>query len=182
MRRYRALRHGADGWTLVDTEDDAYPVVRGVAVDGDLRAGHLVTADPEAVEAGELGEFETVEATLFAFADGVTGLFEEAIDVWREAQREGHGVNSRVTFDTSREPNGALYAFADPVGVDVFREFRDGERPLEPLLERVSADPPHELFVFRPAGHEFVLVYIVLDRGSVLADTVRDTYDCPRAP
>jgi hypothetical protein len=182
MRRYRALRRETDGWTLVDTEDDAYQAVRGVAVDGGLRPGHLVAADPGAVDAGELDEFETVETTLFAFADGVTGLFEEAIDVWREAQREGSGVNSRVTFDTSREPNGALYAFADPPGADVFREFQDGQRPLEPLLERVSAGPPHELFVFRPAGHEFVLVYIVLQKGSVLADTVRDTYGCPRAP
>jgi hypothetical protein len=32
----------------------------------------------------------------------------------------------------------------------------------------------------RPVEHDFVVVYLVLHRDSVLADTVRDTYDCPR--
>lgn len=37
-----------------------------------------------------------------------------------------------------------------------------------------------EVFVMRPADEQFVLVYIVLRKGGLLADTVRDTYHCPR--
>jgi hypothetical protein len=37
-----------------------------------------------------------------------------------------------------------------------------------------------EVFVMRPADHPFVLVYIVLRKGGLLADTMRDTYHCPR--
>lgn len=37
-----------------------------------------------------------------------------------------------------------------------------------------------EVFVMRPTGGEYVLVYIVLRKGGLLADTMRDTYHCPR--
>jgi hypothetical protein len=119
--------------------------------------------------------------TLVEFVDGVTGLFEAARETWREARAEGLGVNGDVTYSTDGEPVGAVYTFAEQAGVrDVFAEFRDCSRPLEPLIERLDAAEPHEVFVMRPADEEFVLVYLVIERDSLLADTVRDTYDCPR--
>ena len=43
-----------------------------------------------------------------------------------------------------------------------------------------KADPPHEVFVIRPVEEPFVVVYLALDRESLLADTIRDEFDCPR--
>jgi hypothetical protein len=49
-----------------------------------------------------------------------------------------------------------------------------------------EAEPDHglgrdrEVFVMDPAGEPFVLAYIVLRKGGILADTMRDTYHCPR--
>lgn len=154
--------------------EEAEGVVPGNVVDAEIDW----TGDDPRVES-----LAVVERTLLSFVDGATNLFEAALDTWAEARREGVAVNSRVTCDTGQNPVGALYTFAEQPGArDVFEELRDGTLPLEPLLERAAeaAAPPHEVFVMRPATHEFVLVYVVLDRGSVLADTVRDTYDCPR--
>lgn len=171
---------------LVDRTD--YEPTRVQPVDGaapsarDLRPGYVIEADISwDDETAHLEDFSVEEWTLFAFARGVSNVFEVALDTWADAQREGLGVNSTVTYSNDGAPNGALYTFAAQSGsADVFAEFSDGRRPLEPLLERVEADPPHEVFVLRPATHEFVLVYIVLSKDSILADTVRDTYDCPR--
>ncbi|GGL58322.1 DUF6663 family protein [Halocalculus aciditolerans] len=156
-----------------------------VTLDGDaVRPGYRV----DAALAWEDGtaRFETldvVERTLLGYADGVTNLFEVALDVWEEAKREGLGVNARTTYDTDSEPNGAVYTFAEQPGErDVFADLRAGALPLEPLVDRLQehADPPHEVFVLRPATHDFVLVYLVASKESVLANTVRDTYDLPR--
>lgn len=149
-----------------------------------LRPGYVVSATLAWADGSARFADVSVETpTLFAFREGVSGLFEAALDTMAEARREGLGVNSRVTYDADRRPNGAVYAFAEQPGErDVFAEFRSGARPLDPLLEQADegADGPREVFVFRPAGHEFVLVYVVLEKRSLLADTVRDTYDCPR--
>ncbi|PSQ15855.1 hypothetical protein BRD00_12625 [Halobacteriales archaeon QS_8_69_26] len=40
--------------------------------------------------------------------------------------------------------------------------------------------PDREVFVVRPADEPFVIVYIVLRKGGVLADAMRDTYARPR--
>lgn len=149
-----------------------------------LRLGYVVDATLSWAD-GE-ARFESVavrDDTLFAFVEGVSGLFEAALDTWEEARREGVGVNSRPTFSTDGEPNGAVYTFAEQSGErDVFAELREGTLPLEPLVARLDdrEDCPHEVFVMRPAAHDFVLVYCVLRKESVLANTVRDTYDCPR--
>jgi hypothetical protein len=119
--------------------------------------------------------------TLVEFVAGVTGVFEAARNAWSEAKREGAAMNADVTYSTDGEPVGAVYVFAKQPGVrDVFSEFRECTRPLDPLLERAEEPEPYEVFVMRPADEEFVLVYIVFGRDTLLADTVRDTYDCPR--
>ncbi len=186
-----------------------------------LLPGYLVEAtlswtDPEPrVEAVEVRK-----RTLFAFADDVVNLFETATATWREAAARGEAMASRVTRGTDGRPNGVLYTFADPEGVDRLAEFRSGRRPLEPLLSRVNAagpgaadpgaawrddepsvsvgpggitvtdecrDPPthglghdREVFVLRPADGPFVVVLIALRKGGTLANTVRETYHCPR--
>ena len=177
--------------TLVDREAFEPTTVIADGYDGaladrvaGLRPGYVVSATL-AWDDGE-ARFEAVEVvtrTLFSFREGVSGLFEAALDTMAEARREGLGVNSRPTFDADRRPNGAVYAFAEQAGErDVFDEFRSGARPLDPLLARAAEESsePHEVFVFRPMDHQYVLVYVVLEKGSILADTVRDTYDCPR--
>lgn len=152
------------------------------AIASGLRPGYLVEADltwPD--DAGARFESLSVtEYTLFAFQRGVTGIFEVALDTWEDAQQSGKGVNSRVTYSNDGHPNGALYTFAAQPGGDLFDDFRTGRRPLTPLLDRIEEDPPYEVFVFDVASHPFVLIYIVLAKGSILADTVRDTYDVPR--
>lgn len=191
--RFRVLStaRAGDGLVLVDCAD-LEPVT--VAIDGyeddlgervaALRPGNLVEATLSWADgAARFAACEVVEPTLFAFAAGVTGLFEDATRTWQEAEREGEAMNSRVTRDTDGRPNGALYVFAKQPGErDLFEEFRNGARPLEPLLDAVERPEPYEVFVFRPADEPFVLVYIVFERESLLANTVRDTYGCPRSP
>lgn len=197
---YRVLSAVRDAPALrcipLDTDSDAPPDPVRVRTDGydggladasavaGLRPGYVVDAtlswaDGEA----HFASVDVREHTLFEFVEGVSGLFEAALDTWEEARREGVGVNSRPTFSTDGEPNGAVYTFAEQSGErDVFAELRDGTLPLEPLVARLDdqASCDHEVFVMRPAAHDFVLVYGVLRKGSVLANTVRDTYDCPR--
>ena len=190
--RFRVLDSpsGDDEWLLLDVEsfDPTYVPRSGHdAVDGqvaDLRPGYLIDATLTwADDEPTVTELSVVKRTLFEFADEITGLFEAAQETWQAALAEGDGMRSRITRSTDNEPNGALYVFADQPGAqDLFAEFADGQRPLEPLLERVnqSHDDDHEVFVLRPAGEPFVVVYIVFEKGGILADTVRDTYDSPR--
>ncbi|WP_232701467.1 DUF6663 family protein [Halobacterium wangiae] len=149
-----------------------------------LRPGYLVAATL-AWDDGDARfvDCDIEERTLFTFKNGVSGLFEAALETMEEAHQEGVGVTGRPTFSTDGEPNGAVYAFAEQPGErDVFEEIRTGALPLEPLLDRLdeAEDCDHEVFVFHPLEHDFVVVYLVLQKHSVLADTVRDTYDCPR--
>ncbi|MFB6137249.1 MAG: DUF6663 family protein [Halobacteriaceae archaeon] len=190
--RLRVLGTPRDGseWLLVDVDGDHDPrFLPRAALPEQVRAGNVVevslswTVGAGAGAEPSVRDVAVVEETLLAFVDGATNLFEAALDTWAEARREDLAVNARVTYDASREPVGALYTFAEQSGArDVFEELRTGTLPLEPILERAaaSAPPPHEVFVLRPVAHEFVLVYVVLERGSTLADTVRDTYNCPQ--
>jgi hypothetical protein len=172
----------------VDTADPTYVPTSGHgALDervAGLRPGYLVEATLAWTD-GEptITELAVVKRTLFTFADDVTGLFEAARETWEATVADGEAMGSQITRDTDGEPNGALYVFAEQPGAqDLFSEFADGQRPLEPLLERVNESEAgdHEVFVLRPADGQFVAVYIVFDKGGFLADTVRDTYDCPR--
>jgi hypothetical protein len=189
--RFRVLRprHDSGELILVD-RDDFEPTL--VTLDGvgdvapelgdGLRSGYLVDAELAWSDGtARLVECQVKEWTLFAFGDRVTNIFEDALDTWAEAQQQGLGVNSRVTFSNDGIPNGALYTFAEQPGEqDIFAEFREGRRPVDPLLDRLDSPPPYEVFILRPGTHEFILVYVVLNKESILADTVRDTYDCPR--
>lgn len=182
--------------TLVEASnyaDDLDGAVQG------LQPGYVV----DATLAWEDGtaRFQTLDVTSFTlieYAQGVSGLFEAALETMEEARREGLGVTGRPTYSTDGEPNGAVYAFAEQRGErDIFEEIRSGTLPLEPLIHRLEAgedaemrtapDPDargetddHEVFVMRPVEHDYVIVYIVEQRDSLLADTVRDTYNCPR--
>jgi len=197
--QYRVLGDAPDrdGLLLLLDRADHEPVLvaaDGYGDDGDLaddvaalRPGYLVDATL-AWSDGD-ARFEAVDVekrTLLTFSRGVTGLFEAALETMEEAHQEGLGVAGRPTFSTDNEPNGAVYAFAEQPGErDVFEEIRTGALPVEPLVDRLDEDgdaDAHEIFVLDPLDHEFVVVYLVLHRDSVLADTVRDTYDCPRPP
>jgi hypothetical protein len=149
-----------------------------------LRPGYLVDATLSwEDDKPTVTELTVRKRTLVTFADEVTGLFEAAQETWQAAVADGDAMRSRITRNTDGDPNGALYVFAEQPGAqNLFAEFADGQRPLEPLLARVneSDDDDHEVFVLRPAEEQFVVVYIVFEKGGFLADTVRDTYDCPR--
>ena len=87
-------------------------------------------------------------------------------------------MNSQVTRDTDSDPNGVVYTFAEQAGErDLFGEFRDGIKPLEPLVARAAeaADPPFSVWVL-DTPQPFVLVYIVLGPDGLLERTMCDTY------
>lgn len=167
--------------TLVEAGD--YGGTLGETVAG-LRPGYTVEATLSWEDSD--ARFEDVDVTgwtLITYAQAVSGLFEAALETMEEARRENVGVTGRPTLSTDGEPNGAVYAFAEQRGErDIFEEIRSGALPLEPLIDRLEAaeSVDHEVFVMRPVEHDFVIVYLVLHRDSLLADTVRDTYDCPR--
>ncbi|OYR57746.1 DUF6663 family protein [Halorubrum halodurans] len=147
----------------------------------DLEPGAVVDATL-AWEDGtaRFAEVTTVRESRFRFADGIDGMFEAAVDAWQGIRAEGEAVGSVTTRSTDGEPNGALYLFADAPGTDTFEELRAARIPVEPLVDRVNEtrgdDAPREVFVLRPAAHDFVAVYVVFERDGVLARTVRDTY------
>ena len=198
--RYRVLESPRDRHELllVDLADEAFEptYVRRDGYDDDrlsaavdsLRPGYVVDATLAWGDdaTARFAELDVRRRTLVAFVDDVDGLFEAARETWRDARVEGAAMNSRVTRNTDGEPNGVIYVFAEQPGArDVFEEFRICALPLEPLLSRVNEgrddDDAREVFVMRPADEPFVLVYIVFRKDGLLANTIRDTYDCPRS-
>jgi hypothetical protein len=160
---------------------EGYEAPLAATVD-DLRPGNVVDATLSWDDGtARFADIDVVRRSVVEFVDGVTGVFEAAVDTWEAAAADGEGMNSRVTYDTDGEENGVLYVFAKQPGArDLFEEFRSGALPLEPLLARVNesrGDGEREVFVMRPADRPFVLVYIVLRKDGLLASTVRDTYD-----
>lgn len=170
-----------------DRYDPLYAAAEGY--DGDLadavdalRPGFVVDATLAWTDgSARFREVEVVRETRFRFADDVEGMFEAAVETWEQIRAEGEPVGSITTRSNDGDPNGALYLFADGPGSDTFEEVRSGRLPVEPLVARVNDSredgDPREVFVLRPAAHEFVAVYVVFDRDGVLAQTVRDTYD-----
>ncbi|QKY16183.1 DUF6663 family protein [Halorubrum sp. CBA1229] len=147
-----------------------------------LKPGYVVDATLAWTDgSARFDEVEVVRESRFRFADGVEGMFEAAVETWEQIRAAGEAVGSITTRSNDGEPNGALYLFADAPGGDAFADLRAGRLPVEPLIARVNEsredDDPREVFVLRPAAHEFVAVYVVFDRDGVLAQTVRDTYD-----
>jgi len=147
-----------------------------------LEPGHVVDATLAWTDASaRFVDVEVARESRFRFADDVEGMFEAAVETWERIRAEGEAVGSITTRSNDGEPNGALYLFADAPGGDAFADLRAARLPVEPLVARVNEsredDDPREVFVLRPAAHDFVAVYVVFDRDGVLAQTVRDTYD-----
>ncbi|TKX75689.1 hypothetical protein EXE46_02795 [Halorubrum sp. GN11_10-6_MGM] len=170
-----------------DRYDPLYATAEGYegdladAVDA-LRPGFVVDATLAWTDgSARFRDVDVVRETRFRFADDVEGMFEAAVDAWQQIRAAGEPVGSITTRSNDGDPNGALYLFADAPGSDAFAELRAGRLPIEPLVARVNESrgdgDPREVFVLRPANHEFVAVYVVFDRDGVLAQTVRDTYD-----
>ena len=151
-----------------------------------LRPGYLVGADIDwGGDAPTLYDLTVVRPTLYAYLPGIEPVFEVARDLWEDTQASGDGMDSCVTRNTDNEVNGSVYVFANSGPTDRFEEFRDGSRPLEPLVDRINdrddgGPAPREVFVCRPAATDaFVVVTIALRKEGLFADTIRDTYDCP---
>jgi hypothetical protein len=190
MSRYRVLPGpGDEGIRLLDRDGYDTVAVPSTGHDqpvADLRPGYLVEATLDWGSAEPRVTALTVERpTLYEFAAGVDPVFEVAEELWRDARAAGEGANGRVTRDTDGVVNGAVYVFADGDVGSRLREFRDGSRPLEPLVDRLNdrddgGPAPRELFVLEPAAEPFVVVTITLAKAGQFADTVRETYDCPR--
>jgi hypothetical protein len=151
---------------------------------GDLRPGYLVDAELDwTTPEPTVQSLSVRRPTLYVFADDIEPVFEVAQEAWADARAAGDSMNSRVTRNTDNEVNGALYVFAENDARGMFESFRDGTRPLEPLVDRVNEQDepaPREVFTLRPADGRFVVVTIALRKGGQFADTLRDTYDCPR--
>ena len=152
-----------------------------------LKPGYGVTAslswdDSEA----QFVDCAVDDRTWIQYADGVSGLFEVAQETWYDAQMAGDAMNSRTTYSTDNEANGVVYTFAKQTPPrDLFKEFRTGATPIEPLIQRVEAErddsEDRAVFVMNPVDEEFVLIYIVFRKEGMLAQTVRDTYGLPSA-
>lgn len=202
-RQYRVLAdpHAPERWLLLDAESGERASVAGTgyeseasasnrsgdAAEGELadrvaslEPGNRITAALDWTTDPPRFERLTVDTrTRFRFVRTDEPMFEAARDCWTVAQNAGEAMNARVTRGTDSEPNGVVYTFADGPGADRLAEFREGRRPLDPLLARVErVDPPYETFVI-DAGEPFVAVYVVLDPDGLLAETVRDTYLAP---
>lgn len=173
---FRVLSDPRGEWLLVDPETTEPIAVTG----GDLEPGNLIEATVR-WDGGDarLAEFEVRAGTRLHFVRDVTDLFEVARELCRDARMKGEGMLGETTYSTDNEPNGAVYVFAEQSGArDIWDELRTGTIPLEPLIDRLrEADPePYEVFVLDPVDEPFVVVYLVPDPDSMLADTVRDTY------
>jgi hypothetical protein len=151
-----------------------------------LRPGYVVDATLAWRDGvARFTDVSLVERTLVSVVADVEGLFDAARETCQAARDAGEPMESRVTRDTDGEPNGVVYVFADGDGAgDTFEEFRRGAIPIEPLVQRVADgrddDNDREVFVMRPVDEPFVVVYLTFEKGGLLANTVRDTYDCPR--
>ncbi|MFB6193833.1 MAG: DUF6663 family protein [Halobaculum sp.] len=151
MTRYRVLPGSGEGFVFVDctpTDDPAAayepvpvaPLDRALDDPPPVRPGNLVDAELAWPTDGpaHVTRLTVERRDRYRFADGVETLFEAARETWRDAANAGEAMASRVTHGTDGDPNGALYVFADAGPTDLFAEFRDGRRPLEPLVERVE--------------------------------------------
>jgi len=138
-----------DEWLLLDVErgDPTYvPRTDGDRTDDGradttaLAPGNRIDATLEWVDGDpEVASYEVVDATRFRFARTTEQMFEAATRCWADAVERDSGMNSRVTYGTDGEPNGVVYTFAKQPGQrDLFAEFRDGVKPLEPLLVRAA--------------------------------------------
>ena len=179
--RFRVLPgRGDDEWLFLDVEStDPTYVPRELAPEAGVgnRVSATISWDGEAPVIDAL----TVETgTTFEFVETDEPIFEAAQECFERARADGESMNSRVTYGTDSEPNGVVYTFAEQPGSrELLAEFRDGAKPLEPLVARAAqpdeVEPPFSVFVIDPE-EPFVVVYIVLEPDGLLDETVRDTY------
>ncbi|UPV75023.1 hypothetical protein M0R89_02900 [Halorussus limi] len=187
-RRYRVLAAPEDGPVRLLDRQTFEPVVTAEsghdAPVADLRPGYLVDADLDwSSPDPTVRSLSVRRPTLYVFADDAEPMFDAARETWTEARTAGDSMNSRVTRNTDSEVNGVLYVFGEDPTNGIFEAFRDGTRPVEPLVDRVNeqeGSAPREVFVLRPEGGEFVVVTIALRKGGQFADTLRETYDATR--
>ncbi|SDF91084.1 DUF6663 family protein [Halorientalis regularis] len=148
----------------------------------DLRPGHLVEATLDwSQEPAAITDLAVLHRTLLFVADDTPDIFERAKEAFQQARTEEMPIYPTQTFDTDGEPNGVLYVVARQAGErDLFAEFCDGRKTIEPMLGKVEAggvEPPYEVFCIRPATEPFFVIYIALDAGGLLAETLHDEYD-----
>ncbi|MFQ3319224.1 MAG: hypothetical protein ACI8UR_002385 [Natronomonas sp.] len=169
-----------DEWLLLDVESADPTYVPREALP-DVEVGNRVDADLSWDEGDPVVESPTVETeTTFRFVRTEEPIFEAAKTCFETARAENEAMNARVTYNTDNEANGVVYTFADQPGSrDLFSEFRDGGKPLEPLVARAAqpdeVEPPFSVWVL-DSTEPFVLVYIVLDPDGLLEETMQDTY------
>ena len=168
-----------DEWLLLEV-DSADPTYVPAAA-ADFEIGNRVWATIEwAGGEPSLESWDFLESTEVHFSRTDAPVFQAAQVCFDEARRNGEAMNARVTSDTDGRPNGVVYTFADQPGQrDLYAEFRDGQKPLEPLLARAAdsetASPPFSVWVL-DVPEPFVLVTIVFDPDGVFAETMADTY------
>ena len=182
---FRVLPGRRDGEALlvdVNSADPLYVAESSLSTPNEaseLAVGNRIDADLSwAGEEPVLSDATVETDTRFRFRRTDEQLFEAARSCFEEARAEGAAMNSRVTYDTSRNPNGIVYTFAEQPGSrDLFAEFRDGTKPLDPLLDRAAegAEPPFSVWVLA-SDAPFLVVYIVLDPDGLLESTMADTY------
>ncbi|WP_049970517.1 DUF6663 family protein [Haladaptatus cibarius] len=185
---YRVLvTNEADGFRLLNRETHEQIVTASEGHDApisDLHPGYCIDADLDWTSTEpSIWSFSIQQPTLYSFVDHIDPVFEAAQQAWQNAQLTGDSMNSQVTRNTDNEVNGVLYVFAEDGRDGMFESFRDGSRPLDPLVDKVNeqeGDDPREVFVLRPESGAFVIVIIALEKGGQFADTLRETYDCPR--
>jgi hypothetical protein len=136
---------------------------------------------------------------VFAQQSGAQDLFEEfrsgvrplepLVERIDEAEPDDGGADSGVGHRDERPDDASLESGERPADEP---STADGERsPGQVSLgpggnvvvgdeDDDAGDPAREVFVMRPADDPYVVVYIVLQKGSLLANTMRDTYHCPR--
>lgn len=177
------VERDAEEPTYVRADGYDEPLASTVA---ELRPGYLVDATLDWGTDGPpaFADLEIRTRTLFAFVDGTPDIFEHARETFEEGKREHMPIGSNVTYGTDGEANGVIYTVAKQRGEqDVFADLSTGRMTMEPMIEKLrdgDAAPPYEVFVIRPADEPFVVVYLALEKGGLLADTIRDEYDCPR--
>lgn len=121
-----------------------------------------------------------VNGVLYVFADADGG---DRLAEFQSGRRPLEPLLSRVNAAAPADDDSGASAWAPeddepsvsvgPGGVHV-ESGPDGPAP-EHGLGR-----DREVFVLRPADGPFVVVLIALEKGGTLANTVRDTYHCPR--
>lgn len=186
--RYRVLPGPTAGqFRLLDRETYEPVVLASEGHDApvaDLRPGYLVDADLDwSTSDPTVADLSLVRPTLYAFADRVDPMFEAARETWDAAQASGEAMDAQVLRNTDNEPIGVVYVFAESGDRGRFEEFREGARPLEPLVDRLNdreGTAPREVFVVRALAGEFTAVAVARNKGGLFADTMRDTYDCER--